>query len=107
GIVAALKAANYGVTSLDAHGAKGPLQVILTVIPRKELRKVVALIRTCDENVFYSVDDLQSATAGVHPAVGGRSRSVLPGLLRWPWPSRAFQLAGLHGSSSAGRNPVQ
>ena len=108
-IVEALKAAEYGVTSIDAQGATGPVQVILTVIPRKELENVVALIKACDPKVFYSVDDLQSATAGVHPASGERARSLLPGLLRWPWPSRlrTFQLAGLHGSSSAGRNPVQ
>lgn len=108
GIVAALKAANYGVTSLDAHGAKGPVQVVLTVIPRKELVNVVGILQGCDGNVFYSVEDLQSATAGVVPHSRERARTLFPGLLRWPWPSlRDFQVAGLHGSSRAGRNPVQ
>jgi uncharacterized protein YebE (UPF0316 family) len=96
-IVAALKGANYGVTSLDAQGAKGPVQVILTVIPRKELGNVVGLIRTCDDNVFYSVDDLQSATAGVVPHGRESSRPLLQGLLlRWRWTARlwSFQVAG-------------
>jgi uncharacterized protein YebE (UPF0316 family) len=108
GIVACLKAANYGVTHLDAHGAKGPVQVILTVIPRKELNKVVVILKACDQSVFYSVDDLQSATAGVFPAGRERLRLLLPGLLRWPWPSRlrAVQFASLHGSGQAERNPV-
>jgi len=87
-IVAALKAADYGVTSLDAHGAKGPVQVVLTVIPRKELGNVVGILRACDENVFYSVDDLQSATAGVVPQGREDARALLPGLMRWPWPAR-------------------
>jgi uncharacterized protein YebE (UPF0316 family) len=87
-IIANLKAANYGVTSLEAQGAKGPVQVILTVIPRKELPKVVAILKTCDEHVFYSVDDLQSASAGVFPEGRERARTLLPGLLRWPWPTR-------------------
>jgi uncharacterized protein YebE (UPF0316 family) len=108
GIVAALKAANYGVTSLDAQGAKGPVRIVLTVIPRKELDNVVGILRACDGNVFYSVDDLQSATAGVSPEGRDRGRPLFPGLLRWPWPSlRGFQAAGLQGNSSAGRNPVQ
>jgi uncharacterized protein YebE (UPF0316 family) len=107
-IVAGLKTANYGVTSLDAQGAKGPVQIILTVIPRKELRKVVNILKACDENVFYSVDDLQSASAGVFPESRKRMRILLPSLLRWPWPSRlrSFQFAGLQSSSNTGRNPI-
>jgi uncharacterized protein YebE (UPF0316 family) len=108
-IVASLKAANYGVTSLDAQGAKGPVQVVLTVIHRKELAKVVSILKTCDEHVFYSVDDLQSASAGVFPEGRERARMLLPGLLRLPWPTRlrSVPYAGLHDSSKAGRNPVQ
>jgi uncharacterized protein YebE (UPF0316 family) len=91
-IIASLKAANYGVTSLDAQGAKGPVQVILTVIPRKDLPTVVGILKTCDEHVFYSVDDLQLASAGVFPEGRERARMLLPGLLRWPWPTRLRSL---------------
>jgi len=77
-IVEALKAAEYGVTSIDAQGATGAVQVILTVIPRKELDKVVALIKACDPKVFYSVDDLQSAAAGITPAGRVSPRKLLP-----------------------------
>jgi uncharacterized protein YebE (UPF0316 family) len=87
-VVAALKAADYGVTSLDAHGAKGPVQVVLTVIPRKELANVVGILRACDENLFYSVEDLQSATAGVVRHGRDGARALWPGLVRWPWPAR-------------------
>lgn len=95
-IVASLKAANLGVTSFDAHGAKGPVQVILTVIPRKELGRVVGILKNCDENVFYSVDDLQSAAAGVFPD-SQRKPSVLPSLLRMQWDRfRASPFLGRH-----------
>jgi len=86
-IVAGLKAANYGVTCLDAQGAKGPVQIILTVIPRKELASVVHIIKACEENVFYSVDDLQSATSGVFPENRERPRRLLPGILWRRWAS--------------------
>jgi uncharacterized protein YebE (UPF0316 family) len=60
-----LTAAGFGVTRLDAQGATGPVQVVLTVVKRKELGRVVALVKGFDPGVFYSVDDLHSAGAGV------------------------------------------
>jgi uncharacterized protein YebE (UPF0316 family) len=83
GIVAALKGADYGVTSIDAQGATGAVQVILTVIPRKKLPNVVALIKACDPKVFYSVDDLQSAAAGITPGPRVAPRKLLPSMF-WP-----------------------
>ena len=80
-IVAALKEAAYGVTSIDAQGATGAVRVILTVIPRKELGNVVALIKACDPKVFYSVDDLQSAAAGISPGPRVNPRRLLPSFL--------------------------
>ncbi len=77
-IVTMLKAAAYGVTSLDAQGATGAVQVILTVIPRKELANVVALLKACDPQVFYSVDDLQSAAAGIAAGPRVAPRKLLP-----------------------------
>jgi len=86
-IVESLKAAEYGVTSLDAQGATGAVRVILTVIPRKELEKVVGILKTCDPNVFYSVDDLQSTTAGIFPVARNATRRLLPSFfwLRRGW----------------------
>jgi uncharacterized protein YebE (UPF0316 family) len=57
-----LNAAGYGVTRVDGRGATGPVHVILTVIPRKQLSSVVAVLKAFDPHVFYSVDDLQSAS---------------------------------------------
>lgn len=62
-----LRQAQYGVTCMEGHGANGPVSVILTVVPRRELPVVVALLKAFDSGVFYSVDALQAATAGVTP----------------------------------------
>jgi uncharacterized protein YebE (UPF0316 family) len=78
-----LKDAGYGVTSVDGQGATGPVQVILTVIPRKKLASVVALLKAFDPKVFYSVDDLQSASQGIFPVGKPRAPGPLPFLLRW------------------------
>jgi uncharacterized protein YebE (UPF0316 family) len=82
GLIDSLRAANYGVTALDARGATGPVQFVFTVIKRKELTKVVALIRSFDPKAFYSVHDLQSAAEGIFPNGRERARNVIPELLQ-------------------------
>jgi uncharacterized protein YebE (UPF0316 family) len=63
----ALRSAGYGVTVVDARGATGPVQIVFTVVRRRELGRVVALAKDFDPNVFYSVDDLKEAAQGVAP----------------------------------------
>ncbi len=77
GLVEGLRAAGYGVTSVDARGATGPVRIVLTVIPRRYLGNVVALLRHFDPNVFYSVDAVQSAAAGVFPLARNRTSSAM------------------------------
>jgi uncharacterized protein YebE (UPF0316 family) len=76
-----LRAANYGVTRIDAQGATGPVQIVYTVIKRKELGKVLVIAHHFDPRVFYSVDDLHSAVAGVAP-LRRRIRGVVPSLFK-------------------------
>jgi uncharacterized protein YebE (UPF0316 family) len=79
-----LRAADYGVTLLDAQGATGPVQVIYTVIKRKELERVLTIARRFQPNLFYSVDDLHSAAAGVAPMARRRWGGLVPSLFRLP-----------------------
>ncbi len=77
-LIARLQAAGYGVTTVDARGATGPVELVLTVIKRKDWVRVRDIIRGFDPKVFYSVDDLQSAAQGVFPAARRRARLLLP-----------------------------
>jgi uncharacterized protein YebE (UPF0316 family) len=81
-LVEQLRAAHYGVTCLDGQGSAGPVTVVLTVIPRKELTGVAAIIKAFDPRCFYSVDDVQSAEAGVFPQARRGLLAVVPGSLR-------------------------
>jgi uncharacterized protein YebE (UPF0316 family) len=67
-LVRELRAACYGVTCIDGQGATGPVQVVITVVPRRELAGVIAIQKRFDPDLFYSVDSLQTATSGVSPA---------------------------------------
>jgi uncharacterized protein YebE (UPF0316 family) len=77
-----LRSADYGVTRIDALGATGPVQIIYTVIKRKELERVLGIARRFDPRVFYSVDELHAAAAGVGPLPRRRLEGLVPSLFR-------------------------
>jgi uncharacterized protein YebE (UPF0316 family) len=77
-LIKGLQAAQFGVTSLDAQGSTGPVTVVLTVVKRKELAAVLDIVKRFDPRAFYSVDEIQSAAAGIFPGVRGRAKSILP-----------------------------
>jgi uncharacterized protein YebE (UPF0316 family) len=77
-LVDGLKAAGYGLTTVDGQGVTGPVKIVLTVVKRKELDHVVTIIKGFDPTAFYSVDEIQSAEAGVFPAPKGRWRGAFP-----------------------------
>ena len=81
-LVEGLKAAGYGLTTVDGQGATGPVKIVLTVLKRKELDQVVGIIKGFDPKAFYSVDEIQSAEAGVFPASRERWRGPVPLLPR-------------------------
>jgi uncharacterized protein YebE (UPF0316 family) len=83
-LVDGLRGAGYGVTSLDAEGATGPVKVVLTVVPRRELDGVLAVVRRFDPAAFYSVDELQEVGPGIFPERRGL-RGAVPAVLQ---PSR-------------------
>ena len=65
---------NFGVTTIDAHGAKGPVKILLTVIKRKDNELVAKLIHEHHPNSFYSIEDIRTANQGVFPRVAGESK---------------------------------
>jgi uncharacterized protein YebE (UPF0316 family) len=88
-LVGSLREAGYGVTSLPGQGATGPVQVVFTVVPRRELETVLAILKGFDPGAFYSIDALQAASAGVAPA-RRRLAPLVPPML---WPARFMQKA--------------
>ena len=81
-----LRSANFGVTCVEGQGATGKVQIVMTVMKRKQLPAVVSLIETHHPSAFYAVDDLQSASEGIFPAPRER-----PGLIPLPL-SKAMRL---------------
>jgi uncharacterized protein YebE (UPF0316 family) len=66
----ALWEAGFGVTSVDARGETGPVKVIFTIARRRNLTKVINLIKTFDPNAFYTIEDVRffNKANPTHPA---------------------------------------
>ena len=73
GLIDVLSAAQFGVTSFAASGVQGRVRLIFTVIPRRELPRVIELIRETEPKAFISVSDVRQASEGYLPP----SRSTL------------------------------
>lgn len=57
----------YGATWVDGQGASGHVTIIYSVIRRKDLTNVLAIIQSFDPNAFYSVEDARLAAKGIFP----------------------------------------
>lgn len=66
-LVERLKAENYGVTIVDAHGSTGQVKVVFTLVPRREVPSIVGLIKTFNPQAFYSIEEVGFVEKGVFP----------------------------------------
>jgi uncharacterized protein YebE (UPF0316 family) len=67
-LIARLKAEDYGVTSVDAEGARGRVHLIYTIVKRSDLPRVVDIIERFNPRAFYTIEDVRFAREGVFPA---------------------------------------
>jgi len=58
-LVQVLRGSGYGVTSIDAAGETGPVKVIFTIAKRRHLEKIIATIKRCNPNAFYTIEDVR------------------------------------------------
>ena len=81
-LVGYLKSADYGVTSIDGQGANGQVKVVFTIVPRREVKKVVDLIKKSNPKAFYTIEEVGFVEKGVSPPKLARSSSNLSMLFR-------------------------
>jgi uncharacterized protein YebE (UPF0316 family) len=77
-----LKAENYGVTSIDGHGTSGQVKVVFTIVPRREVRSVVEIIKKFNPQAFYSIEEVGLVERGIFPARKSWRDFSLSGLFR-------------------------
>lgn len=82
-LVRFLRASGYGVTSVSAQGEAGPVKLIFSIVRRKKLPEVIAIIKRFNPNAFYTIEDVRFVTAGAPELVmpgkpgGGQRRFFL------------------------------
>lgn len=71
----------FGVTRVDAHGINGRVDLIFTIIRRKDLDVLQQTIRTFDPEAFYSIEDVRAASDQVYsPKQNTPSSALFSGL---------------------------
>ena len=67
-LIQSLSSEKYGVTFIDGCGTQGKVNVIFTIVPRKEISKVIALIKKFNPKAFYTIEDVDFVEKGIFPA---------------------------------------
>lgn len=64
-LIAFLRESNFGVTSVNAEGSKGKVDIVFTIIKRKDIETVVAIINKFNPNAFYTIEDVKAINEGI------------------------------------------
>src|SRR5665213_117239 len=52
-LIKALRDSNHGMTIVDAHGSKGDVKMIFSIVQRKYLKELISIIEENQPNAFY------------------------------------------------------
>ena len=77
-LIMALKSHNFGLTILDAEGAKGKVKVLFSIIRRKEIPVFLETLHNHHSSAFYTIEDVKEAKEGVFKYV--QQKSLMSGL---------------------------
>jgi uncharacterized protein YebE (UPF0316 family) len=81
-LVRSLNTAEFGVTSVDGRGAHGKVNIIFTVVPKKEINKVVELVKRFNPKAFYTIEGVGFVEQGVFPMRKSRRNEAFEFLFR-------------------------
>lgn len=68
-LMQAMESRRFGVTSVAARGTSGKVRLVFTIVHRRHLRELFALIEAHNPGAFVSVEDVRSVSAGNFPAI--------------------------------------
>ena len=72
-LISALKSHNFGLTIMDAEGAKGNVKIIFSIIRRKEIPLFLKTLHDYHPMAFYTIEDVKAAKEGVFKNVNQKS----------------------------------
>ncbi len=63
-LIQKLREENYGVTSIQAEGKSGPVQMIFSIVKRKDLEDAIRIVNTYNPQAFYTIEEVQTVNEG-------------------------------------------
>ena len=67
-LVKSLSSQKYGVTYVDGYGAQGKVNILFTIVPRKEISKVIKIVTEFNPKAFYTIEEVDFVEQGIFPA---------------------------------------
>jgi uncharacterized protein YebE (UPF0316 family) len=74
-IITFLAEEHCGATRLDAHGVRGNVKMIISLVHRADVPRITAYIRSVNPHAFFSIEDVRYVNEGVF-------RPREPGMIR-------------------------
>jgi uncharacterized protein YebE (UPF0316 family) len=59
-----LRESNFGVTTIQAEGKTGPVQIVNSIVKKKDLKDALGIINHHNPNAFYTVEEVQKVNEG-------------------------------------------
>jgi uncharacterized protein YebE (UPF0316 family) len=75
-LVKTLNSNGFGATSVEAHGAVEKIDLVYTIVHRKELEKVLEIIDHYNPKAFYTIEDIRAVNEGIFPP--RKKHSLIP-----------------------------
>ena len=72
-LISYLRDNNYGVTSVEAEGSKGKVNIVFTIIKRKDIEHVVSIINKFNPNAFYTIEEVKAINEGIFKKKRGKT----------------------------------
>jgi len=63
-LVSHLREVGFGVTTVAAEGAMGPVQIVFTIIKRKSIPRAIEIINQYNPNAFYTIEEVKAVKEG-------------------------------------------
>lgn len=61
-LISRLAGRGYRLTSVDAKGTRGKVNLLFMIVKRKKLQEVIGIIRDYNPHAFYSIEDVRSVS---------------------------------------------
>ena len=59
-----LRESNFGVTTIPAEGKAGPVQIVNSIVKKKDLKDALEIINKHNPQAFYTVEEVQKVNEG-------------------------------------------